>query len=150
MIRSRHVMPLVIEHLDYIIAKVGGKDVISSLLLIGIAIEGVVSKCAAGIHGVNRIGVVRRGLGVVDHHGGLVHGHLGICAPSIQSAVFGEKDKLGGSRETLGNPAGRIRSEIRSWAGDRKFNRLSGQITGGIVGLPGYVSDTPIGPFWRL
>jgi hypothetical protein len=51
----------------------------------------------------------------------MIHGYLGICAPSIQSAVLGEKDKLGGARETFGNPGRRICSKIHGWAGDRKY-----------------------------
>src|ERR1700756_1578120 len=150
MIGSGYVMPLIIEHLDHVISKIGGKDVISSLLLIGIAIESVVGKRAAGIHRVSRIRLLRRRLGIVDHQYRLIHCHLGICAPSIQSAVFGKKDKLGWARESFGNSGRSTSGAVHGWAGDRKFDWLSGQIAGGIVGLPGHVSDAPVGPFWRL
>src|ERR1700739_4893112 len=112
MIGSGHIMPLIIENLDHVIAKVGGKDVVSSLLLISIAIESVVRQRATGVNRVHLIGTVIRSFGVIDHQWSLIHGYLGICAPSIQSAVLGEKDKLGGARETFGNPGRRIYSKI--------------------------------------
>src|ERR1700721_3130385 len=115
MIGTRHITPLIVENLDHVIAKVGGKDVVSSCLLIGIAIGSVIRKSAAGIHRVNRIGAMRRSLGIIDYQRSLIHGHLGIRTPGIQSAVLGEKDKLSRARVTFGNLGSRLRSEIHSW-----------------------------------